>query len=230
MDLIEGGVNDPINHWYYRHKYWFVRHAIQALDRHDIFLTDIGAGSALFSRELLREKLVNEVVAVDSGYNAESTDLLLNISYSKILDVNRSNVLLLTDVLEHIYEDQEFLTDIATKASLGADFIITVPAHISLWSGHDVYLKHFRRYDRKQLTNLVINSGLELMQIRYIYSILFPVAFLQRKFYGQNSNRSQMREHPKLISRLLSALLLIDRCVPHLPFGVSLFAVAKKAG
>jgi len=71
MDLVEGGLKDPINHWYYKHKFWFIKRFINGTPREAVRLVDIGAGSALFSRELIRLKMIDQAVAVDTGYPEE---------------------------------------------------------------------------------------------------------------------------------------------------------------
>jgi hypothetical protein len=60
MDLIENSVRDPINHWYYQHKFWFVRHSKLWNPNGQNSLVDIGAGSALFSKELYRQGVVKK--------------------------------------------------------------------------------------------------------------------------------------------------------------------------
>lgn len=227
MDLLESGLLRPINHWYYRHKFWFIREADCWENPGVKSLVDIGAGSALFSKELLRLNLVSRVVAVDTGYKDESKTEG-GITFCKKVDYSGFTHFLLTDVLEHIENDKDFLSKIVAQADDKASFCITVPAHMSLWSGHDVYLKHFRRYTKKELKNLVQESGLSVNSIRYTYSTLFPIAWIQRKTTGKNSKNSQLREIGWIVSQLIQVLLLPDRWVPFAPFGISLFLDATK--
>jgi hypothetical protein len=99
---------------------------------------------------------------------------------------------------------------------------------MSLWSGHDVYLKHFRRYKKLELRQLAEQSGLSIASIRYTYSTVFPLAYLQRKIAGNNPGDSHLRENNWLVSLILRIMLLPDRWISFLPFGVSLFLVATK--
>ena len=50
------------------------------------------------------------------------------------------------DVLEHVDNDAGLVRHYATKVPSGAHFLVTVPAFRFLWSGHDVFLEHKRRY------------------------------------------------------------------------------------
>jgi hypothetical protein len=54
MDLLEGGLIDPIRHWYYRHKFQSIYALIRSEIKTTKLLADVGAGSALFSLELTK--------------------------------------------------------------------------------------------------------------------------------------------------------------------------------
>ena len=228
MDLIENDIKDPINHWYYKHKFCFIKKAIDGKCDGDKTLIDVGAGSALFSKELLRIGAISSAVAVDTGYKEDSTDKEFDIKYQRDSDYRGFSIYLMTDVLEHIENDFSFLEMIVDEASTGSKFVITVPAHQSLWSQHDVYLKHFRRYSKKELVTLVSKSGIDILECRYTYSTLFFIAYLQRKFLSSKVNESQMREHNVVIQGILKLLLIPDKFLSKLPFGVSLFVHGVK--
>ncbi len=228
MDLIEGELVNPISHWYYRHKFWFIQNSFRRATPTESQLVDIGAGSALFSKELLRIGNAESVVAVDTGYQEEFDDSDLKISFRKSTTYELFSHFLLTDVLEHINGDRDFLSRIVKEAKPGSRFIVTVPAHMCLWSNHDVYLKHFRRYKRNELRTLLSSSGLEITSIRYIYSSVFLLAYLQKKLSGNKELRSQLTPNSFVISYLLRIMLIPDRWISCLPFGVSIFATATK--
>lgn len=227
MDLIEFGVKDPIKHWYYWHKFWFISQSILWKNDGEKSLVDIGAGSALFSKELLRQELVSDVVAIDTGYEIES-ESKGGITYRRSSSYSKFTHFLLTDVLEHVENDEKFLKEIVSGADSNSAFIITVPALMSLWSGHDVHLKHFRRYTKLELRKLVEQSGLSISSIRYTYSTVFPMAYLQRKLSGNDSQDSHLRENGWAVGSIMRIMLLPDRWISFLPFGVSLFLVATK--
>jgi hypothetical protein len=227
LDLIEFGVKNPIKHWYYQHKFWFISQSNLWNNRGKKSLVDIGAGSALFSKELLRQELVTDIVAIDTGYKVES-ELKDGIYYRRSSSYSGFTHFLLTDVLEHIDNDEKFLTEVVSGADNNSAFIITVPALMSLWSGHDVHLKHFRRYTKLELRNLVEQSGLSISSIRYTYSTVFPMAYLQRKLSGNHSQDSHLRENGWVVGLILRIMLLPDRWISFLPFGISLYLEATK--
>lgn len=228
MDLIESGIRNPIEHWYYRHKFWFIKNSRLWDLRKDNYLVDIGAGSGLFSKELIRTKRVKSAEAIDVGYPDDCNRLEDGVLFKRNTSYSGHTHFLLTDVLEHIEDDQQFLSDIVKEADVGSNFIITVPALMSLWSGHDIFLKHYRRYTKKSLIKLVSDSGLNIESVRYTYSTVFLLAYLQRKLLARNTAESQMKDVNPFIEKVLSALLIPDRYIKSIPFGISIFLEAAK--
>ena len=62
-------------------------------------------------------------------------------------EMQRAQLVLLTDVLEHVPDDFALLSDLLAAARPGTHFVVTVPADLSLWSKHDESFGHYRRYD-----------------------------------------------------------------------------------
>lgn len=60
--------------------------------------------------------------------------------------VARADLILLMDVLEHVHDDVRLLREILAAIKPGCRVLITVPAHIALWTEHDVSYGHYRRY------------------------------------------------------------------------------------
>jgi hypothetical protein len=54
MDLLEGDLSNPIDHWYYAHKFRVIEKLIGDDLISPTHLIDVGAGSALFSLALLK--------------------------------------------------------------------------------------------------------------------------------------------------------------------------------
>src|SRR6185295_20126636 len=51
--------------------------------------------------------------------------------------LEQTRLVLLMDVLEHVPDDFELLSSLMAAAPVGTNFLITVPADLSLWSEHD---------------------------------------------------------------------------------------------
>jgi hypothetical protein len=112
-------------------------------------------------------------------------------------------------------------------AKKDAMFIFTVPAMMSLWSGHDVYLKHFRRYDLESLSLEIGQFEFEILKIHYLYRSIFPLSFLYRKIFGSGV-KSQMKSFHPFTNRVLKFILKFDNLFPfnRLP-GMSIICVAR---
>lgn len=230
MDLIEKPLRDPINHWYYHFKFRAMQKTLKTIDLNSSLLVDIGAGSALFSRKLSVHYPGLRVIAVDVNYDSELSQSTEKFVYTKEIPRGMGNVFLLNDVLEHIEDDYEFLSGIVKDASEGSVFIITVPAMMTLWSGHDVFLKHFRRYTQPEIEKLCKVSGLTGKRGQYLYGLFYPFAFLQRRFESRGKpTASKLVEVSPIINSIIKVLAGVDYLLSkNLPFGVSYITVKSK--
>ena len=91
-----------------------------------------------------------------------------------------AQLILLTDVLEHISDDCAAFSELLAAASPGCYFLLTVPADKSLWSEHDESFGHYRRYDRARFE--AVWSGLPVtpLMVSYFNARLLPIIRLIR--------------------------------------------------
>jgi len=230
MDLIENQLEAPLTHWYYEHKFNSILKYLKNDLPRSKSLIDIGAGSALFSLELLRQNDGLSCTAIDPGYSLDSfKDEKSRMTYLQKPNGLQGDLYLLTDVLEHVENDVDFLTTYVENAKVGAKFVVTVPAFMILWSGHDIFLKHFKRYRRKELCEVLRKSGLEILSVKYLYVSLFPVALLVRSLPSSRVSNSQLKNQGRFLNLILKLVLKTDSLLgKFMPFGISLIAIAKK--
>ncbi len=88
--------------------------------------------------------------------------------------VEAARVFLLMDVLEHVSDDFELLSSLLAAASPGSQFLITVPAHVALWSPHDEAFGHYRRYDRARLEAVWKGLPVSVKLCSYYNARLYP--------------------------------------------------------
>ncbi|MDX2001700.1 MAG: class I SAM-dependent methyltransferase [Chitinophagales bacterium] len=171
MDLVEkriGSVN--------RHPWELSRAAsiLKLLKRFgpDKKYADVGAGDVYFAERLSQQ--VNEpVYVVDIGYT-ENKRIGNLIQLMNIDDLpEQVDVVLLMDVIEHIDDVDSFLNSLLKKVKPGGQLVITVPAFQFLFSEHDVFLKHYRRYNLSLLHDTVKKQGLVIETSFYFYTLLF---------------------------------------------------------
>jgi SAM-dependent methyltransferase len=147
------------------------------------------------------------------------------------------------DVLEHIEDDRRALQDVHKALATGGALVLTVPAHMALWSYADTNAGHFRRYTRRTLSTVLQASGFVLDYVTEFMTALFPLMWLGRRLASlrqrpgedaQKDRENFLRELRIVpgVNALLTALLaweapLVARRCP-LPLGTSLLAVARK--
>ncbi len=138
------------------------------------------------------------------------------------------------DVLEHIEQDTETLIAIKQLLKKDGRVLITVPAYQWLFSPHDEFLHHKRRYSANRLRKIFRAAGLQPAKISYFNAILFPLAVVVRikdKLLG-NSSATGTSVPLSPINNFLSALFGAERFLLrhfNLPFGVSLLCVLEAA-
>ena len=135
---------------------------------------------------------ISEFAAVDPPLDlAHLPTHLKNVSISHKLNVYRSldevpkddrfDLIISLDVLEHIEDDQNALVKWKEKLTQDGTLLIMVPAFQSLWSYHDEVLGHCRRYTLQSLKKIANSAGLKEERLSYLFSYLFPAAFVTRK-------------------------------------------------
>ncbi len=95
---------------------------------------------------------------------------------------NNYNLITAFDVIEHNEDDFGFLQSIIEHAASGANILLTAPAFNSLFSQHDVMLKHYRRYNKKELAEVVERAGLRVKCSGYLFGSLLLCRFVMKKF------------------------------------------------
>lgn len=144
---------------------------------------DVGCGDGFVSRALSLRADVQSVDGVDihltdrqvEALRMEDTKVVYHNNYLE-LSGHRYDLVLLLDVLEHVREDGNFLAEIADRYLSNAGYlIVTVPAFPFLYSRHDEFLAHFRRYTRKELTRLVQDANLSCIRSGYLFLSLLKI-------------------------------------------------------
>lgn len=203
------------NHWYYCSK---AKALIMLLKDVKIeMILDVGAGSGFFSKHMLSATDAKTAFCVDVSYDEELDDTVAGkpIHYRRSIDSSNADIVLLMDVLEHVDDDIGLLNDYAKKVHKGTLFLISVPAFGFLWSGHDMYLEHKRRYKLTQIENVARCAGLTVKSSVYYFGAVFPIAAFLRLtenyFSGYKRQRqSQLKQHCSIVNETLAGLSHIE--------------------
>lgn len=219
MDLKEINIlgNKINNHWYYESKAQAMMKFF--INNSPTTILDIGAGSGFFSRYLLsKSPAAQEAFCVDISYPHSWVELESNKPVHYIKEINSSlpsaDCMLMMDVLEHVDDDIELLKSYSQKLLDGSHVFISVPAFPWLWSNHDIFLEHKRRYTLESLEKTVIGAGLQVKSICYYFGLIFPAAASLRLFskvVGKSKiPHSQLQNHNRLLNNILKSLCLME--------------------
>jgi SAM-dependent methyltransferase len=234
MDLKEEDIlgADIGRHWYYRSKAAALGRMVRVLEPRR--LLDVGAGSGFFSRHLLEtEASAKSALCVDIGYPADRDEELNGkpVLYRRDTGPTDCDLVLMMDVLEHVDDDRGLVRHYANKVPSGAHFLVTVPAFSFLWSGHDVFLEHKRRYRLGEIEAALTEAGLGVVHGAYYFGLVFPLAAAVRlATRSAVEPRSSLRKHDPLTNGFLTAACAAER--PFFPInrlaGLTAFVLAKK--
>ena len=221
-------------HWWFRSR----RRVIWALvDRAELpespRVLDAGCGTGRNLMELARlgpaEGIDNSPQAVEFCQRRGLEGIHLSGIEQMPFDDGRFDLLVATDVIEHLPDDGAALDELRRVAAPGGQLVITVPAYKWLWSRHDDSWHHYRRYTRPLLRETVRAHGWEPTVGTYFYATMLPPVALVRSFQRLRSNgngKSDLHLSPDALDRWLELPVrgeagLIRRGV-SLPAGVSL--------
>jgi SAM-dependent methyltransferase len=144
----------------------------------------------------------------------------------------RFDLLMATDVLEHVRDDGGALRELHRVAAPGATLILTVPAYRWLWSDEDERLGHARRYTRRELRTVTAGHGWEPVFGTYFNTmLLLPIALARR--LRRSRSKAELSLTPSALDGALSIPMrlearLIGVGIP-LPAGVSIGLVCRRA-
>ena len=146
------------------------------------------------------------------------------------------------DVLEHIEEDELVMKNVHQALKQGGYFFISVPQYMWMWSKTDDYACHKRRYTRKEMKSKLEANGFHIEYMSSFVFTLFPLMALSRFFSKRKSKKENIPDSdysnaPELslnpvVNSIFNFFMKFDEVLiklgVSLPFGGSLFAIAKK--
>ena len=158
----------------------------------DVWL-DVGSGDAWLAEQLAVPKSETRVTCWDINY-AQDTPRGDHLFLTRTRPRESFDLILMLDVLEHVEEDQQFVQDVV-RDDLAPDgwILVSVPAHMSLFSQHDVALSHYRRYAPKDCRKLLQRAGLVVEWEGGLFHALAAVRYLQ--VLAERRARSRRRDH-----------------------------------
>lgn len=235
MDLKEEEIlGDAINgHWYYVAKGRALRDFLKGFQVDEVL--DVGAGSGIFARQLMDQGMAGGALCVDPNYAEEYQETHNGkvIRFVRGVQSVAQKLILMMDVLEHVPDDVALLKQYTDPMPSGGHVLITVPAFQFLWSGHDVFLEHYRRYTAHMIEDTARRAGLEVVKTRYFFGSLFPVVAILRLL--KNAKNAPAQSDLKLYPAWLNRALILSHDIERktlFPFnklaGLSVFCLCRK--
>lgn len=218
------------DHWWFKSKRKLISEIIGNI-RKDSVILDIGCGTGY--NFVYFKHLSDSMIGIDISKEA----LLFSKKYSKNIALANSetipfkdksmDIVMALDLIEHVENDDSVVSEARRILKNNGTFILTVPAFNFLWSKHDEVFNHKRRYNKRQIEDLLARNGFKIEKITYWNFLLFPATLLY-KFFSKNSN---IKKTNKITNTILSSILSFDNFLVrymNLPYGISLVSVARK--
>jgi SAM-dependent methyltransferase len=216
-------------HWWYAGRRAMVRRELAGLPAGRAL--DIGCGSGGNSDVLRR--LGWQVAALD--YSEEATAAARRRGLAVVRGDARTlpfadqefDLVMSTDSWEHVEEDDRVAAEAHRVLRPGGALFVAVPAGMDLWSGHDVALGHYRRYEKDQLVRLVEDAGFRVDDVFGWNVLLRPVARARRS--RRTTSQSEMEPVNPVVNAGLRTVVALESVLPvRRRRGISLVLRATK--
>lgn len=208
-------------------------------------IVDIGGGDAFIINEVYKRNLAEEYFTIDTAYSDEIVSQLKSnygenaIHYVQNLErylydfPQEDNVLFLCmDVLEHLENESEILDYLTQKNN---HFLFAVPAFQQVFSNHDVLLGHYRRYNLKQLQQVLEKYNFQIVNKGYYFTSLLLVRWLESVFNKNKEASIDNWSGSDFKSKVITTVLKLDFRFAQLMqklgikiYGLSCYCICKK--
>lgn len=234
---------DYIDYEYFGEKgdkfFWFVgKHELlnKLAEGHGPFDKVLNVGCGV-GEEVSKFSALGKVVSADIdsfsvNYAKKYTEAVRTNACNLSFKSDTFDCVIVSDVLEHIEDDSLAMDEIIKVTKPGGLIVASVPAIRFLFSPHDLALKHYRRYSRRELLDLC--KDLQIVRIEYwnFFSFLIVAPFrLIKKLLNQPS-RPDPTKLPEPINRVLLSLLRTENEIiakgNSLPVGLTLVVLCRK--
>lgn len=227
------------NYWWFVLKRQLIINFITSLTPLGAPILEIGSGGGLLSAEL--HKTGYDIISTDIEPTSAKYTMQMGIRKVFISDCGDSiplrdasvNLIFMTDVLEHIKDDDKTISECVRILKPQGYILITVPAYQCLFSSWDRWNRHYRRYNKKKIYNLAQKHNLTIVKMTYWNIPGIPFALWRKIIDIFNPNRTYegFPTTPKLIDKLLRLLISMENNlvrITSLPFGLSLVCILQK--
>lgn len=148
----------------------------------------------------------------------------LNDKNGWIKHSNSFDSVLCSEVVEHIKDDKTAMEILFSLLKPNGVLVLTVPAFNLLFSEFDKKEGHFRRYSKKQISELVEGAGFSIEESRY-WNVMGFIGWL---FFIKILNMNLKKSSNSLFASIMGKFLKIERRIKF-PFGQTVIIKARKS-
>ncbi|MEM6318664.1 MAG: class I SAM-dependent methyltransferase [Bacteroidota bacterium] len=234
-------------HWYFRARNKIIMAHIRSLvaDKQNLNILNVGVGTGHTSELLQEFGAVTSIEYDETCCQFVQETLDIQIENGSILALeypsNTFDLVCAFDVIEHVEDDEKGVKELKRVCREDGVVVITVPAHMFLWSRHDEINHHHRRYQRPQLLELFKKEGQFIYDSYYNFWLFPPVALFRflnnllgitKETEEDTGSDFTIMGKDSWVTRLLyrifhSESFFVTKHI-RLPFGVSLIASWRK--
>ncbi|PJB55101.1 MAG: class I SAM-dependent methyltransferase [Bacteroidetes bacterium CG_4_9_14_3_um_filter_41_19] len=226
------------DHFWMRWRFGLISNYLGSLPKDKLSILEIGCGNGI-NMELFESKLGLTIdgcdlseLALKKIKNVAGRKYLYNIFDFNHQLLEKYDVILLLDIIEHIENDGAFIEASLKYLKSNGIAIINVPAHQGLYSKYDKVMGHVKRYSKNDLEQLLTELGLQIEYSVYWGFFLLPTLFLRKlvlKFVKRGTTKLGFHPpHPFINKAFLCLYKFENWLLPNPITGTSLFFVVKK--
>ncbi|OFY47414.1 MAG: hypothetical protein A2W85_01760 [Bacteroidetes bacterium GWF2_41_31] len=231
-------LTDP-NHFWFRWRFKILHTLLKPLLSGDIKILEIGCGDGTVMKQFYDHLGVsidgcdiNSFALKNINYKIPGNVYQYDIFELHPLLIDKYDVVLLLDVIEHIDNVNEFISAALKHLKNNGIIIVGVPAYQWLYSNYDLELGHYRRYNRSQIKQLFIELELDIIETKYWGLSMIPLLLI-RKYYLKMNRKNIVEKgfgipHPLFNKLALHIMNLETMFIKNPISGSSLFAIAQK--
>jgi len=224
-------------HWWWRARERLILSTIEEIrrDRNKGAILDVGCGDGLLF-DCLSQFGDVEGVESDSSLVSDEGPWRSKIHVMPFNHVfqprKRYSLILMLDVLEHLEDPRNCLTHALDLLESDGTILLTVPAFSCLWTRHDDLNRHFRRYTKNSLIQLMSEVGISRFVCRYFFIWVFPVKLLLHYWEHLVGATPTVPTVPaRWLNEVFFRLSILEQKLlanQSIPLGASLIAVGQK--
>ncbi len=203
-------------------------------------IIEIGSGIGNISQLLLKENLSVVLSDLRENYcqtlrdefgHLENPPRIVNLDlahpdfnnvYTGLL--NSFDSLVILNVLEHIKDDHQAIQNCYSLLKDGGHLIVFVPALQSLYNRFDKGLEHYRRYNKKTLSEVISQNKFTVLHRQYMNFVGIFGWFVSGKILG---NKIVPDKQVRLYNKLVPVFKVVDKIILN-SIGLGVICVGKK--